>query len=95
MPGKKEHRQVARFLKMRGGHFAYPAPPERRNASLAGTGFLSPAPSKTPGKHKSKAAKRSTSIQSHKDLPVDPPVIHDTCQNAHDLAAVVAAWPDS
>ena len=56
--------------------------------------ILSPAPSKTPGERKSKAAKRLTSIQSHKDLPVDPPVIHDTCQNAHDLAAVVAAWPD-
>jgi hypothetical protein len=26
-------------------------------------------------------------------LPIDPPVIHDTCQNHPDLAAVVAAWP--
>jgi hypothetical protein len=55
---------------------------------------LSPAPSKPPGMRKFKAAKCLTSIQSHKDLPVDPPVIHDTCQNAPDLAAVMAAWPE-
>jgi hypothetical protein len=55
---------------------------------------LSPAPSKPPGKRKSKAVKCLTSIKSHKDLLVDPPVIHDTCQNDPDLAAIVAAWPE-
>jgi hypothetical protein len=59
-----------------------------------GDRILSPAHSKPPGKRKFKAAKCLTSIQSHKDLPVDPPVIHDTCQNAPDLAAVMAAWPE-
>jgi hypothetical protein len=59
-----------------------------------GDRILSPAPSKATGERKSKATKYLNLIQSHKDLPVDPPVIHDTCQNASDLAAVVAVWPE-
>ncbi|HZW32118.1 MAG TPA: hypothetical protein VFF52_15505 [Isosphaeraceae bacterium] len=34
--------------------------------------------------------KRSNSI--HQGSPIDPPVIHDTCQTDPDLALVNAAW---
>jgi hypothetical protein len=33
---EKNHRQIARTLKVRGGHFSYPSFPERRNASSGG-----------------------------------------------------------